>query len=164
MNSNRTKYDRDMAERYNPFREGYNSPPFPTPRTQFDANQQELMCPSCPVKSIEKYGQDVPSQYRTGYDMEYQKVYGASALRATDYGSSLYKAGFNSKNPPSYRESYKGGFRDEGRYEAGFYGAGFYSSTNPTWETYKKIRENYSASDNLYQDPDIPSSYGLFRN
>lgn len=159
----RTEYDRMMAQKYNPLREGYNAPPWPGSRTQYDADLQERLCPSCPFRSIEKYGEDNPGMYRTKFDQEMQKTYATTALGDTDYGSALYKAGFYSKTP-SYTENYRERFADDDAYATGFYKSGFYSSGTPTWsENYKRrTRENYGGP-NLYQDPDIPASELLFR-
>jgi hypothetical protein len=160
MSSSRSNYDRMMAEKYNPIREGYNAPPFPGGRTQYDADLQNTFCPSCPYKSIENYGNDNPKSYRTNYDMEMQKTYGSAALGDNDYGKALYKAGFYGKNP-----SYKENFQDNNAYSTGFYSAGFYNSGTPMWaENYRNrgSRENYSSGPNLYQDPDNFLSYGLF--
>ena len=162
--SYRTQYDKAQFQSHNPLKEGYDyhSAPYPTPRTQYDADLQERTCSSCPFRSIEKYGNDNPSSYRTKYDMEQQKIYAASALGDTDYGKAMYKSGFYSKTP-SYTESYKERFADDDAYATGFTRAGFYSSGTPVWsENYRKTRENYGAGPNLYQDPDLPPSFGLF--
>ena len=45
----RSDYYLQMMENYNPTREGYNAPPWPTRRTNEDKQLQKHWCPKCPT-------------------------------------------------------------------------------------------------------------------
>lgn len=65
--SQRTAYDMQMAERYDPTREGYNAPPWPGLRTAYDKDLQNKWCPGCTFKEGYKRG----GHRREGYAMTY---------------------------------------------------------------------------------------------
>ena len=68
----RTKYDQQMQEMYNPMVERYNKQPFPTPRTQADMELQKKWCPSC-TKSESNLKEKFMHHNRSKFDQELQK-------------------------------------------------------------------------------------------
>lgn len=77
----RTAYDMQMAERYDPTREGYNAPPWPGLRTVYDKDLQNKWCPGCTFKegySREGYAMTYANpryNFRTAYDNALQQAW-----------------------------------------------------------------------------------------
>ena len=148
--NHRTAYDRAQFNRLNPLAEGYNAPPFPTPRTQYDADLQARICSNCPYKNIEKYDPN-PAKFRTKYDQELASTF--DPQKSNDYSQSFNKAGYYSHSTPT-RE----GFLDDGAYERAFSTAGWIKPP-PSYEGFRRnVREGYPT---LYDDSDNLMSYGL---
>lgn len=77
----RTSYDMQMAQQYNPTREGYNAPPWPGLRTTYDKDLQNKWCPGCTSKEgyrREGYAMTYANpryNFRTAYDNALQQTW-----------------------------------------------------------------------------------------
>lgn len=71
----RTNYDKQMQEMYNPMVEKYHKQPFPAPRTQADMELQKKWCPTCPQSytTSNQSKENFTHDHRTGYDKELQQ-------------------------------------------------------------------------------------------
>lgn len=82
---------------------------YPTYRTNFDKRLQHEFCPSCKQENYIPLNQ-MNTQYRTPYDLQFIKKYNAMALSGCSSGAPIWsrcnKAEFYGNHPKTHQTPY----------------------------------------------------------
>lgn len=92
MTNNRTQYDNQMRENYNPLRENYHTPPWPVSRSSTDMKMQKKWCPHCKNPQQHSYVEGFAplTGFRSKFDMKLQQKWCPKCTNGPSPGPKPY--------------------------------------------------------------------------